>query len=92
MDVGSFTIVFPEHLPSARRKYCLDQLADRGGRAEEAGDGVFRIHCEKQSQLELVGWALFQTGLANLCSVTEATGRAELRADTYAIGHRDRHP
>ena len=87
MDAGSFTIEFPDHLPLTRRKNCLDYLVEKGGRVEQTSTGVFRIHCNDQSQVELVGWALFQTGLAKLCRVTGTTGSAEARADVYARGH-----
>lgn len=83
MQTSSFTIQFSEHLPREKRRYCLDQLADSGGSAENIEPHVFRIHCLKPGDTAKVGWALFHTHLANICTVLETSGDAENRASAY---------
>jgi len=83
MEPGSFTIEFPQHLPSEKRKYCLDQLSNIGASVERHADYVFRVVCSKPSELAHVGWVLFHTHLSDLCRVTSTSGGAEARASAY---------
>jgi hypothetical protein len=83
VQASSFTIRFPEHLPREKWEYCLDQLADSGGSAENIEPHVFRIHCLKPGDTAKVGWALFHTHFANVCTVLETSGDAENRASAY---------
>jgi hypothetical protein len=83
MEPSSFTIEFPERLPSEKRQYCLDHLADAGASVESQGEQTFRIVCSKRAQLAMVGWALFHTHFSRLCRVVASSGSAEVRADAY---------
>ena len=47
MQASFFTIRFPDHLPREKWQYCIDQLADSGGSAENIGPHLFRIHCSE---------------------------------------------
>ena len=83
MELSSFTIEFPQHITHEKRKYCLDQLINRGAIVEQVTERKFRVLCSKPNQLAHVGWALFHTHFADLCSVTSTSGSAEARASAY---------
>ena len=83
MEPASFTIEFPEHLPTEKQKYCLDQLSNTGASVERHADHVFRVVCSKPSELAHVGWVLFHTHLSDLCRVISTSGGAEARASAY---------
>lgn len=82
--VSSFTIEFPEHLPSEKRQYVIGHLSDTGATIEPVSDGVFRVICLKNKELEHVGWALFHTHFSHCCRVIETSGKAENKASAYA--------
>jgi hypothetical protein len=83
VELYSFTIEFPEHVSREKRQYCLDRLIDYGATVEQVTERKFRVLCSKTNQLSHVGWALFHTRFADLCSVTSVSGSAEARASAY---------
>jgi hypothetical protein len=83
VELSSFTIEFPEHVPHEKRQYCLDRLSDCGAAIEQVTERAFRVLCSKPNQLTHVGWALFHTHFADFCSVISTSGSAEARASAY---------
>ena len=83
MEPATFTIEFPEHMPRDKWQYCLDQLADEGAQVETLGSHTFLIVCDKPTQLNHVGWALYQSHFVNLCRVVGTSGDAVPRANAY---------
>ena len=55
MELSSFTIEFPEHVPHEKRQYCLDRLSDCGAAVEQVTEREFRVLCSKPNQLTHVG-------------------------------------
>jgi len=83
MQTSTFTISFAVH--SAKdREYCLARLTESANSIEAIDDLTYLISCTKPSQLRAVGWALYHTLLAKLCTVVSVSGDAELRAGAYA--------
>jgi hypothetical protein len=83
LEYPSFTIEFPEHLASAKRQYCLDQLKNTGALVEPQSELVFMVVCLRPQQLAHVGWALFHTHFKKQCRVISTSAGAEARAGAY---------
>lgn len=91
MVESTFTIEFPEHLPRDKWQYVLDQLMDTGASIEQ-GEHNFIVVCNKPSQTEAVGWALFHTHFNGKCKVVATSGSAVAQASAYSNPLKMRNP
>ena len=80
---SSFTIQFPEHLAVDKRQYGLDRLSESGASAQPQSESVFEVVCRTPNELAKVGWTLFHTQFAKICSVIGTSGSAEAKSSAY---------
>ena len=83
MQPSSFTIELPEHLADGKWEYWHQWFTDKGATVEAQGGRTYRIVCTRNSQLAYVGWAVFHTALASMCTVVATSGLAKPHASDY---------
>ena len=83
MEPSTFTVAFHSHLSAARWDNCLKAVSTAGASFEPLSSHTFLLTCVKRSQLQHVGYILFNSPHSSLLTVTSATGEAQLSAGTY---------
>jgi hypothetical protein len=78
----SFTVEFPDHLPSWRVQFWIDRCSDAGALVEQQSERVFRILCSTEHQVFPV-YSVLRSGLADVCRTTPTSGEVEAIFNKY---------